>query len=80
MKIKTNFWGVNVLVIPRNRWLRLNMTEKLFTGTLNHNQNKHLSFLIFLLHWSMGRLKPIDYYTCKRNNNQSVFKWYSEFT
>ena len=24
----------------RNRWLRLNMTEKLFTGTLNHNQNK----------------------------------------
>ena len=29
-----------VLVIPRNRWLRLNMTEKLFTGTLNYNQNK----------------------------------------
>ena len=29
-----------VLVIPRNRWLRLNMTEKLFTGTLNKNQNK----------------------------------------
>ena len=27
-------------IIPRNRWLRLNMTEKLFTGTLNHNQNK----------------------------------------
>ena len=26
--------------IPRNRWLRLNMTEKLFTGTLNKNQNK----------------------------------------
>ena len=24
-----------------NRWLRLNMTEKLFTGTLNHNQNKN---------------------------------------
>ena len=22
------------------QWLRLNMTEKLFTGTLNHNQNK----------------------------------------
>ena len=30
-----------VLVIPRNRWLRLNLTEKLFTGTLNHNQNKN---------------------------------------
>ena len=29
-----------VQVIPRNRWLRLNMTEKLFTGTLNKNQNK----------------------------------------
>ena len=29
-----------VLVIPRNRWLRLNMTEKLFTVTLNHNKNK----------------------------------------
>ena len=24
-----------VLVIPRKRWLRPNMTEKLFTGTLN---------------------------------------------
>ena len=30
-----------VLVIPRNRWLRLNMTEKLFTRTLNHNKNKN---------------------------------------
>ena len=27
--------------LPRNRWLRLNMTEKLFTGTLNHNKNKN---------------------------------------
>ena len=35
-----------VLVIPRNRWLRLNMTEKLFTGTLNHNQNKTKSWEI----------------------------------
>ena len=34
------FTPQKVLVIPRNRWLRLNMTEKLFTGTLNHNQNK----------------------------------------
>ena len=24
----------------QNRGIRLNMTEKLFTGTLNHNQNK----------------------------------------
>ena len=34
------FTPQKVLVIPRNSWLRLNMTEKLFTGTLNHNQNK----------------------------------------
>ena len=34
------FTPQKVLVIPRNRWLRLNMTEKLFTGTLNKNQNK----------------------------------------
>ena len=34
-------YSPKVLVIPRNRWLRLNMTEKLFTGTLNHNQNKN---------------------------------------
>ena len=35
------FTPKKVLVIPsRNRWLRLNMTEKLFTGTLNKNQNK----------------------------------------
>ena len=33
-------YSPKVLVIPRNRLLRLNMTEKLFTGTLNHNQNK----------------------------------------
>ena len=40
-----------VLVIPRNRWLRLNMTEKLFTRTLNHNQNnnKKNSLVICLL-------------------------------
>ena len=36
-----------VLVIPRNRWLRLNMTEKLFTRTLNHNQKKKIK-LVFL--------------------------------
>ena len=35
------FTPQKVLVIRRNRWLRLNMTEKLFTGTLNHNQNKN---------------------------------------
>ena len=32
-----DIYSPKVLVIPRNRCLRLNMTEKLFTGTLNHN-------------------------------------------
>ena len=36
----TPIYSPKVLVIPRNRWLRLNITEKLFTGTLNKNQNK----------------------------------------
>ena len=35
-----DIYSPKVLVIPRNKWLRLNMTEKLFTGTLNKNQNK----------------------------------------
>ena len=33
-----DIYSPKVLVIPRNRWLRLKMTEKLFTGMLNHNQ------------------------------------------
>ena len=37
-----DIYSLKVLVIPRNRWLRLNMTEKLFTGTLNKNQSKAL--------------------------------------
>ena len=39
-------YSPKVLVIPRNRWLRLNMTGKLFTGTLNKNQNKKQKNLI----------------------------------
>ena len=39
-----DIYSPNVLVIPRNRWLRLNMTEKLFTRTLNKNQNKQTQF------------------------------------
>ena len=35
--LEATFTPQKVLVKPRNRWLRLNMTEKLFTGTLNHN-------------------------------------------
>ena len=32
----------NVVVIPRKRWLRPDMTEKLFTGTLSKNETKRL--------------------------------------
>ena len=32
------FTPLKILVIPRKRWLRSNMTEKLFTGTLRVNQ------------------------------------------
>ena len=30
-----------VLIIPRKRWLRPNMTEKLFTGTLSIKKKKN---------------------------------------
>ena len=41
-------YSPKVLVIPRNRWLRLNMTEKLFTGTLNHNKNKTKKLIFYM--------------------------------
>ena len=34
------FTSQKVLVIPRKHWLRPDMTEKLFTGTLNKKQNE----------------------------------------
>ena len=34
------FTSQKVLVIPRKRWLRPDMTEILFTGTLNKNETK----------------------------------------
>ena len=40
-----DIYSPKVLVIPRNRWLRLNMTEKLFTGTLNKNQKKKKKYV-----------------------------------
>ena len=48
-----HIYSQKVLVIPRKRWLRPNMTEKLFTGTLRFNQptNQHYfllsSFFLF---------------------------------
>ena len=44
-----DIYSPKVLVIPRNRWLRLNMTEKLFTGTLNNNQKKKKKKTFFML-------------------------------
>ena len=35
-----------VLVIPRKRWIRPNMTDILFTGTLRFNQPANPSFVI----------------------------------
>ena len=48
-----------VLVIPRKRWLRPNMTEKLFTGMLRINQPTiHKSFVqIAEFDWLPGRQK-----------------------
>ena len=34
-------YSPKVLVIPRKRWLRPDMTEKLLTGKLNLNTKKH---------------------------------------
>ena len=42
------FTPQKVLVIPRKRCLRPNMTEKLFTGTLRINQPTNLFFAIFI--------------------------------
>ena len=47
---KAHFTPQKVLVIPRKRWLRPNMTEKLFTGTLRINQpTNQLSEKVFRL-------------------------------
>ena len=58
-----DIYSPKVLVIPRNRWLRLNLTEKLLTGTLNHdkkNKNKlesqtlHKLCLMLKLTWILS--------------------------
>ena len=35
-----HIYSPKVLEIPKKRWLRLNVTEKLFTGTIKHKNNK----------------------------------------
>ena len=43
------FTSQKVLVIPRKRWLSPDMTEKLLTGTLNHNKTKTIHNALFLI-------------------------------
>ena len=64
------FTPQKVLVIPRNRWLRLNMTKKLFTGTLNHNQNKTNN----LSHSRNSTLKIVQ---CDLNSIQNYAMWFA---
>ena len=54
-----DIYSPKVLVIPRKRLLRLNMTEKLFTGTVNKNQNKkqnknicRQNYLVHIFFWT----------------------------
>ena len=41
-----------VLVKPRKRWLRPDMTEKLLTGTLSLNTNKQTNYVENMIHAS----------------------------
>ena len=65
-----NIYSPKVLVIPRNRWLCLNMTEKLFTGMLNNNQNKKNN-LVFGGNQNLVLKDVIN--TCKRLRNSPAF-------
>ena len=42
------FTSQKILVIPRKRWLRPDMTEKLFTGTLSKNEMKRKYFWVYV--------------------------------
>ena len=53
---KGTFTPPKVLVIPRKRWLRPNMTEKLFTGTLRINQPTNL-----LEYWNKAQWRRFDF-------------------
>ena len=45
---KAHLLPKKVLGIPRKRWFRPNMTEKMFTGTLRINQPTNLCILYFI--------------------------------
>ena len=40
VSLRKTLYSPKVLVMPRKRWLRPDMTEKLLTGNLNLNTNK----------------------------------------
>ena len=40
LSLRKIIYSPNVLVIPWKRWIRIDMTEKLLTGTLSLNTNK----------------------------------------
>ena len=46
---KDTFSPKKVLVIPRKRWLRHNMTEKLLTGKVSINTKKNIIKTLFLI-------------------------------
>ena len=64
-----SLYVLKVLEIPRKRWLRPNMTEKLLTGTLSLNTNKQnnkdqiyeLFFFIFIFILSLLFFVPVIY-------------------
>ena len=45
-----SLYSLKALVIPRKRWLRPDMTEKLLTGTLSLNTNKQTADLRLCFH------------------------------
>ena len=60
-----------VLVIPRKRWLRPNMTEKLFTGTLSIKPNHKKVSRKKLIESGIDRAMRLN---CKKLGNVSE-KW-----
>ena len=50
VSLSETLYSLKVLVIPRKRWLCLDMPEKLLTGTLNLNTNKETKICDLLIY------------------------------
>ena len=63
---KAHLLPQKVLVIPRKRWIRPNMTEKLFTGTLRINQptNQPLPKQLYVLISSFKYVHNMRTFVC----------------